>query len=246
MHDKWAVTEIKRFEYIFFDGMETIIDLHKLPNMRDYAAWSYFGSGLEDNWDDFDDYFRYYMLAKQEMAERLPEHAEYEMRQRFIYIIEQSNRDMPFGLMEWAADRLYRNYCRNYYSGSFIHDDVLETLQQLKQEYKLGIVSNFMVMNGIEEMLEMHQIKGLFDFIITSVAEGWKKPHQRIYEKALKVSGTGADKVVFVGDDYINDYITPKRLGMSAVLLDRYNKHPDVQERVSSFYELKEMLDKVD
>ena len=239
------MNDIKRFEYIFFDGMETIIDLHELPSMRDYAAWSYFGSGIEDNWEDFDDYFRYYMLAKQELAERLPEHAEYEMRQRFIYIIEQSRNDIPFGLMEKAADRLYENYCRNYYSESFIQNDVLETLQQLKKDYRLGIVSNFMVMNGIEDMLEMHQIKGLFDFVITSVAEGWKKPHQMIYEKALKVSGTKTDKVVFVGDDYINDYITPKKLGMRAVLFDRYNKHPDIQDRVVSFYELKDMLDKV-
>lgn len=237
---------MENFEYIFFDGMETIIDLRKLPNIRDYAAWSYFGSEIEDQWDDFDDYFRYYMLAKQELAERLPEHAEYEMRQRFLYIIKISQQDMPFGLMEKAADKLYRNYCRNYYSGSFIHNDVLETLPQLKKAYKLGIVSNFMVMNGIEEMLELHQIKDLFDFIVTSVAEGWKKPHHAIYEMALKKAGTDAKEVIFVGDDYINDYMTPKELGMSTVLLDRYNKHPDIQDRVASFYELKDMLDKID
>ena len=225
--------------------METVIDLHKLPNMKDYAAWSYFGSGIEDKWDDFDDYFRFYMLAKQELAERLPEHAEYEMRQRFLYLIKLSQQDMPFGLIEKAADKLYTNYCKNYYSGSFIHNDVLEMLPQLKESYKLGIVSNFMVINGIEEMLEQHNIKSLFDFVITSVAEGWKKPHHAIYERALNKTGIDAKEVVFVGDDYINDYIAPKELGMTTILLDRYSKHLDVPDRVTSFIDLKNLIDKM-
>jgi putative hydrolase of the HAD superfamily len=44
-------------EYIFFDCMETLIDLHKLPVAEDYAMWAYRGSGVESLWQDFDSFF---------------------------------------------------------------------------------------------------------------------------------------------------------------------------------------------
>lgn len=232
----------KGAKYIFFDCMETLIDLKKLPTSRDYAAWAYEGSGLEGYWKGLDEFFRYYLLSKQELASRLPEHADYELRGRFLHLVRLSLHQLPYELMETVAGTLYKNYWKTYKAGSYVKDEVRNALSKLKERFELGVVSNFMVMGGIEEMLEMHGIREHFNFVVTSVAEGWKKPHPAIYQKALKLAQVEPEQVIFVGDDYINDFIAPSELGMQPIYLDRYGKHPELSSRAEDFTKLAEML----
>lgn len=233
---------MKKFEYIFFDCMETLVDLHKLPLLRDYASWAFDGSGAEERWESFDDFFRYYLLAKQDLSSRLPEHADYEMRGRFLHTIKLSLPDLPYILMESVAEKLYSNYWRNYKAGSYVREDVREVVDDLSENYKMGVVSNFMITNGIEELLEMHDMKKYFDFVVTSVAEGWRKPHPAIYSKAMEIAHIESDKVLFVGDDFVNDFVTPKKIGMAAIYLDRFDRHPELDGRVRDFHDLREIL----
>jgi putative hydrolase of the HAD superfamily len=225
-------------DYIFFDCMETLVDLHKLPAPRDYALWAYSGSGAEELWEDFDEFFRYYWLSKKELAAKLPEHAEYEMRDRFLYLIRQSLPDLPDAVTEKTADKLYANYWRNYKAGCYVRDDVRRALDQLSGRYKMGVVSNFMVMDGIEELLKMTGIDHYFSFVVTSVSAGWRKPHPEIYNKALRLSGAKPERILFVGDDYINDYTFPVGIGMKAAFLDRSGRRPDLPDRISDFDQL--------
>ncbi len=218
----------KAYKYIFFDCMETLIDLQKLPTMRDYAAWAYEGSGLEGYWEDLDEFFRYYLLSKQELASRLPEHADYEMRGRFSHLVQMSLPQLPHELVESTAGILYKTYWKNYKAGSYVKEDVRRALPILKKNYKMGVVSNFMVMGGIKEMLEIHGTSGYFDFVVTSVSEGWRKPHQAIYQKALALAGVKSEQVIFVGDDYVNDFMTPLELGMRPIFLDRFGRYPEL------------------
>lgn len=230
------------FDYIFFDCMETLIDLQKLPTTRDYASWAYNGSGVEDLWEDLDEFYRYYLLAKQDLSSRLPEHADYEMLGRFLHIVKLSLPDIPYGVMESIAGILYKNYWNNYKAESYVKEDVLQVLPQLTKQFKMGVVSNFMIMGGIEEMLELHGIKRYFEFVVTSVAEGWRKPHPAIYAKALEIAGVRPERVIFVGDDFVNDYTAPSEIGMTPFFLDRHNRHPKLERRAASFSELQEML----
>jgi len=38
--------------FIFFDCMETLIDMYDLPGEREYALWAYDGSGVEIYWNN--------------------------------------------------------------------------------------------------------------------------------------------------------------------------------------------------
>lgn len=229
-------------EYIFFDCMETLIDLHQLPTAKDYALWAYKGSGAENLWEDFDEFFRYYFLSKKELASKLPEHAEYEMRGRFLYLIRSSLYDLPENMIETVADKLYINYWRNYKAGCYVRDDVRRAIETLSSIYKLGVVSNFMIKDGIEELLKLLGIDHYFSFVVTSVSTGWRKPHHDIYLKALEISGVKPENLLFVGDDFINDYITPASMGMKAVYLDRSGRQPDLAERITDFDQLAKLL----
>lgn len=232
---------MKAFDYIFFDCMETLIDLEKLPALKDYAAWAYYGSGAEERWADFDEFFRYYMLARQELSAKMPEYADYDMYTRFLHIVRLST-DKPYEVIEKTAADLYRNYWHNYRSGSYVRSDVMHALPLLMKQYKLGVVSNFMITGGIEEMLELHDIARYFEFVVTSVAVGWVKPHPVIYKKALELADIAPEKVIFVGDDFVNDYTAPAELGMHTVFLDRSGRHPELERRVTGFDELEKML----
>ena len=233
---------MKNCKYILFDCMETIVDLTRLPNLRDYAAWGYDGSGVEELWSSFDEYFQYYILAKADLTAQLADNREYEMLERFMQVIKLSLPDLDYDRAEAASRKLYDNYWRNYKAMSYIRDDIQEVLPQLAQKYKLGMVSNFMVAGGIEELLDLHGVIHFFDFVVTSIAEGWRKPHPAIYEIAVGKFGARTDEIIFVGDDYVNDYITPAELGIKPFFLDRYGRHPEISDRVTSFYELRDKL----
>lgn len=228
--------------FILFDCMETLIDLSKLPNLRDYAAWGFYGSGAEELWEDFDEYFRFYLLAKAELSTHLPELAEYEMKGRFFQVVRSSFPDMDFGKAEETAEKIHANYWRNYKSMSYVREDVRKVLPELANSFRLGVVSNFMVKGGIEEMLDLHGLMGNFEFVVTSVVEGWRKPHPAIYKKALDSMAAFKGDIVFVGDDYVNDFVTPGKLGMKPIFLDRYDRHPELEDRVTDFHQLKAKL----
>jgi putative hydrolase of the HAD superfamily len=99
-----------------------------------------------------------------------------------------------------------------------------------------------MIMDGIEELLKLLGIDHYFSFVVTSVSSGWRKPHPDIYLKALEVSGAKPENVFFVGDDFINDYVTPESMGMKAVFLDRNENQPDLANRIKNFDQLAKLL----
>lgn len=222
--------------------METLVDLKKLPARRDYAAWAYEGSGVEKLWSDFEEFFMYYLSARREISATLPEYADFDIRLWFLQIMKRSFPEMAPEKMDSAAGSLYENFWNNYKSGCHVKEDVLQTLPRLKEKYRLGVVSNFLVVGGIEELLGLLDIAKYFDFIVTSVAEGHRKPFPGIYRRALELSRVSPGQVVFVGDDLENDYNAPLALGMTPFFLDRYDRHMGLKNRVTDFYELAAML----
>ena len=229
-------------EYIFFDCMETLIDLHKLPATEDYAMWAYNGSGVESLWDGFDSFFDFHIAARRDLEASLPPHSEFELRGQFFRILQLSAPQLSKLQMETAADMLYKNYWSNYKAGCYVKDEVASTLESLSGFYRMGVVSNFKVMGGIEELLEVLGIMKYFSFVVTSVATGKKKPHPDIYSEAIRLSGVPADRIMFAGDDYINDYVTPVSLGMRAAYYDKNGRHPEAKPRFTDFTELIQIL----
>lgn len=233
---------MESIKYILFDCMETIVDLRQLPDLREYAFWGFNGSGVEELWGDFDEFFRYYLLARSDISSRLHENQECEMFERFLYVARLSFPDLPVSRIEYAANKLNCNYWENYKAVCYVKEDVSAVLPRLAERYRLGIVSNFMVRDGIEELLEINGVHKYFDVVVTSIKEGWRKPHPAIYEAALERLGASAGETAFAGDDYMNDLVTPAELGMRAIFLDRYGKHPEVDCRIADFNELLRLL----
>jgi putative hydrolase of the HAD superfamily len=85
---------------------------------------------------------------------------------------------------------------------------------------KIGICSN--MMHDIQ-LRKIHKLKlsKYIDFLVTSEEAGVEKPSLKIYDLCKKKSSHEFNQILFIGDDYINDYEIPKKLGMHSLHLKK-------------------------
>lgn len=67
------------------------------------------------------------------------------------------------------------------------------------------------------------------DLIVTSALVGWEKPDARTFRAALDPLGVAAAAALHVGDQPRSDVVGALGVGMRAVLLDRYGRHPEAR-----------------
>jgi putative hydrolase of the HAD superfamily len=126
-----------------------------------------------------------------------------------------------------------------------LFDDVLPALDELTEmDYRIGLISNFE--EWLEEMLVELEVGHLFDVSVISGVEGIEKPDPEIYRVALEKAGVEPHDAVHVGDSPSNDVQPARQVGMTGVLLDRYNRYPDAVPRVRSLEELPDLLKGLD
>ena len=107
-----------------------------------------------------------------------------------------------------------------------LFDDVHPVLASLREQgIAAGIVSNFEA--WLDELLDHLEVREEFPVRVISGLEGMEKPDLEIYALALERLGLPADQVAFVGDNPEFDIVPPMALGMTAVLIDRRERHPD-------------------
>ena len=227
---------------IIFDCMETLIDMVELPGEKEYAFWAFEGSGVENYWEGFEEFYGSFRTMRRTLKERTPHHKEYDICERYRFMIEDKIGKDRIQETNIMVEKLLKNYWRKYKNRCYVSSIVIDTLREIFPKYKLGVISNFLVKDGVEELLKRNGIESFFDFVITSVNEGWRKPHPNIYYSALERAGVSAESVLFIGDDYINDFITPRQLGYQALLYDRNNAHPEIESSFSNFDELSQLI----
>ena len=107
-----------------------------------------------------------------------------------------------------------------------IYEEVSLVLEELSDEYELVISSN-----AQREFLdvEIESIKEHFSHIFSSMTDfRLVKKAPDFYEKVCKILDVSPDEMVHVGDHWNFDVICPKKLGVTAIYLDRNGKNvPD-------------------
>lgn len=101
----------------------------------------------------------------------------------------------------------------------------------------LGLASNYdsrlrSVLAGRPELAPLRSR------VVISSEVGVRKPAVGFFAHVAAVAGCHANEIVFVGDDLGNDYQGATAAGMTAVLLDPGDRHPDIRPRVRSLSEL--------
>ena len=92
-------------------------------------------------------------------------------------------------------------------------------LKMTSADYKLGLVTNFTYAPVIYVGLRKLDINQFFNAILISDEVGWRKPHPKIFNEALKRLGVSAHETVYVGDSPLEDIKGAKATGMKTVFV---------------------------
>jgi putative hydrolase of the HAD superfamily len=116
-----------------------------------------------------------------------------------------------------------------------LFEDALPVLDELRAaQLRIGLVSNGI--RDLSEFVAHHRLD--VDAVVDSRTHGRVKPHPTIFQAALDRLGIGAADAVMVGDSLEEDIEGARALGMRAILIDREERHPDVEERLTDLYGL--------
>jgi putative hydrolase of the HAD superfamily len=117
-----------------------------------------------------------------------------------------------------ALDRLFAITQTNW----TLEEDTLPTLEKLEENgYRLGLISNAGDDQDVQQLAQRFGISQYFDFIVTSAACSYRKPHPRIFELALSNWYFLPSEAVMVGDNLDADIRGAKSAGLYAVWISR-------------------------
>jgi len=116
-----------------------------------------------------------------------------------------------------------------------LYEDALAVLDELRAaQLRLGLVSNGI--RDLSEFVAHHRLD--VDAIVGSRAHGYVKPHPTIFQAALQQLDVEPTEAAMVGDSLEEDVEGARALGMRAILLDREDRHPEIEERLTDLYGL--------
>lgn len=127
---------------------------------------------------------------------------------------------------EEVLQRLAWDYVHDYEKYTFF-EDALDIIPQLHKEFKLAVVSD--AWPSLENVFRKAEVRDYFSSFVISSQLGITKPHQGMYETALKELGVEPEEAVFI-DDSSGNCDGAKGLGIHTLWLCRdyrayiYNK----------------------
>jgi HAD superfamily hydrolase (TIGR01549 family) len=116
-----------------------------------------------------------------------------------------------------------------------LYEDALPVLDDLRAHgLRLGLVSNGI--RDLHEFVAHHRL--VVDAIVDSRTHGYVKPHPTIFRAALDRLGVAAEDAAMVGDSLEEDVEGARALGLRAILVDRENRYPEVDDRLTDLLAL--------
>ena len=133
-------------------------------------------------------------------------------------LTEWGYADVPQGVIQHALAGMYA-VNQTYWK---LEDDAHPTLQALRtQGYKLGLISNTGDDTNVQTLVDRDELRPYFDVIITSAAQGIRKPNPRIFRIALEHWGISPSQAAMVGDSLGADILGARNAGLYSIWVTR-------------------------
>jgi FMN phosphatase YigB (HAD superfamily) len=223
---------------MFPSNIETIIfDLdgtlrHSIPSADDTQFQLALQLGAVNN-PDFQNlgtrWAHYYWAQSDELFEDLARYGEHDTDfwihygyryLRSMNVSEERATEFAPCVVDWMESE--------YIPENHVYPCVPETLGVLKEAgFTLGLVSN-----RSKPCQEECEKLGLLDFFkfayVAAEVDAWK-PNPRIFDWALKITGSSPQQTIYVGDNYYADIIGAENAGLQPVLLDEKGIFPEAE-----------------
>jgi len=123
----------------------------------------------------------------------------------------------------WHTARQEYELMRAVRPYGFLLDGITTVLQDLKPDFKLGVVAN--QHPPVADALAEYGVAELFDTIVISETVNLFKPDPAIFLLGLSNLGVEPGEAIFVGDRPDNDVRPAKALGMKTIRFKRGNQY---------------------
>lgn len=133
--------------------------------------------------------------------------------------------------------------------------DTLATLESLRsQGFRLGIISNAGDDEDVQTLIDANELRPYFEIILTSAAEGIRKPNPRIFHRVLDYWGLLPEETAMVGDTLGADILGARNAGIFSIWITRRADTPGNQAHqdtilpdatISTLSELPALLQKI-
>ncbi len=189
---------MNKIKYIFFDWGYTLAGSFK---NTDSEIQSILGK-YNLNWKDIFKYWKNYQLLLS-----LGKINEGQVYNDLSLLLKISKEDLQ------AIDRLLLE-------AHIIDDDTVETIKTLKKQgYYLGIISNNSQKN-VDYILERDNLVQYFDKVVVSETVKERKPNLKVYLTAFAdIAPEDFSKILFVSDEFVEDLVAVKILGVKTAWL---------------------------
>lgn len=164
-------------------------------------------------------------------------------RSRLMQFCLASECDHPFS-MELCMHWLNRLMEKRIEALQFF-DGVLPLLRIFRQKYQLLILTNGPVYSQ-KPKIEQLRAHEYVDHIVMCGEYAWQKPDPRIFQEALKISGSTMEEVIHIGDSLKTDIQGANKVALDSVWISagKSRKHNDPSPTcsVEKFTDLAEIL----
>jgi putative hydrolase of the HAD superfamily len=121
-----------------------------------------------------------------------------------------------------------------------VYPEVHAVLQDLKAQFKLGIVSNFDT--RLYQVMDVLGLSEYFSSITLSTVTGVAKPQPEVFQAALEKHACVPQKALHVGDDWAEDYQGAMAAGLQGVWLNRNGQKRSAVAEISDLSALRRWL----
>ncbi len=204
---------------ILFDLYGTLIDIETNESLeeiyRGIAHYLTYHGVHRHRWEVRD---RYYQIMKQRKETSREEYPEIDVEAIWNVFLETEGVKAAATRLELAKilAQFYRGISRTRLQ---LYPEVKRVLDALRATYALGIISDAQPCFALPE-IQAVGLDGYFDPIIISAQYGFRKPDQRLTEKALDMMKLTPEEVIYVGNDMFRDIYGAKRLGIKTIFVD--------------------------
>lgn len=133
--------------------------------------------------------------------------------------------------------------------------DALPTIRELAhRSYRMGLISNAADDENTQRLVDKVGIRPYMELIVSSAAEGIRKPDPKIFHTVLDRMGVSPDRAVMVGDTLGADILGAQNAGLFSIWVTRRantaanRAHLDtiqLDARVSTLAELPDLFDEI-
>jgi HAD superfamily hydrolase (TIGR01662 family) len=217
----------RRFDALLFDLGSTLIYFDAqwpeiLPQADAELVRRLQAAGLLKDAQDFTQKYR--ARIEEYYSQRELEFIEYTTAYILRDILEEYGYpQVPDELIQEALTAMY-TVTQAYWMPEL---DANPTLQGLRdQGYRIGLISNAADDRDVQTLIDKAALRPYFEVILTSAAEGIRKPNPRIFHKALESLGVRPERAAMIGDTLGADILGAKNAGIYAIWITRRADSP--------------------